>query len=133
MTLKLRILRSLTRLFIILVSLMRSLFSEKCLFPIDALVVWCSTWSKNLGRSLLNTHLISDVEDFRWNPFSWGSWDSKNFFRFFTVCVRAPAACCDDNRFFSVAWNMIGIHEFTKNFDNARLFLCVLTYIEMTY
>ena len=38
MTLKLRIFRSLTRLFIILVSLTRSLFGEKCSFPIDALV-----------------------------------------------------------------------------------------------
>ena len=37
--LKLRILKSLTRLFIILVSLTSSLFSEKCLFLIDALVV----------------------------------------------------------------------------------------------
>ena len=26
---------------------------EKCLFPIDAYVVWCPTWSKNLGRYLL--------------------------------------------------------------------------------
>ena len=25
---------------------------KKRLFPIDALVVWCPTWSKNLGRSL---------------------------------------------------------------------------------
>ena len=50
--------RSLTRLFIILVSLTRSLFREKCLFPIDALVVWCPTWSKNLGRSLLNMILL---------------------------------------------------------------------------
>ena len=53
LTFKLRILRSLTRLFIILVSLMRSLYSEKCLFPKGALVVWCPTWSKNLGRSLI--------------------------------------------------------------------------------
>ena len=29
-------------------------FSEKVLFfPIDALVVWCPTWSKNLGRTLI--------------------------------------------------------------------------------
>ena len=27
---------------------------KKCLFPIDALVVWCPTWSKNLGRSLVS-------------------------------------------------------------------------------
>ena len=26
---------------------------KKCLFSIDALVVWCPTWSKNLGRCLL--------------------------------------------------------------------------------
>ena len=26
---------------------------KKCLFPIDALVVWCPTWSKNLGRTLV--------------------------------------------------------------------------------
>ena len=51
--LKLRILRSLTRLFIILVNLTRSIFSEKCLFPIDALVVWCPAWSKNLRLSLI--------------------------------------------------------------------------------
>ena len=78
-----------------------------------------------LCRDRLNTHLISDVEDFCWNSFSWGSWDSKNFFRLFTVCVRATAACCDDNRLFSVAWNMVGIQEFTNNFDDARLFLCM--------
>ena len=28
---------------------------EECLFPIDALVFWWPTWSKNLGRSLLGT------------------------------------------------------------------------------
>ena len=38
-------------LFIILVSLTMTLFSEKVL-SIDALVVWCPTWSKNLGRTL---------------------------------------------------------------------------------
>ena len=27
--------------------------SEKCLFPLDALMVSCPTWSKNLGRTLL--------------------------------------------------------------------------------
>ena len=26
---------------------------KKCFFPIDALVVWCPTWSKNLERSLI--------------------------------------------------------------------------------
>ena len=40
-------------LLIILVGLRMTLFSEKYLFPIDALVVWCPTWSKNLGGSLL--------------------------------------------------------------------------------
>ena len=45
MTLKLRILRSLTRLFIILESLTRWLFSEKMLLSnrLDALVVWWPT------------------------------------------------------------------------------------------
>ena len=28
---------------------------KKCLFPIDAYVVWCQTWSKNLGRYLLQS------------------------------------------------------------------------------
>ena len=60
MTLKLRILRSLTRLFIILVSLMRSLFSEK-IFPIDALVVWSPSWSKILGRSLLVMSVVEII------------------------------------------------------------------------
>ena len=27
--------------------------AKKYLFPIDALVVWCPTWSRNLGRTLL--------------------------------------------------------------------------------
>ena len=27
---------------------------KKYLFPIDALVVWCPTWSKNLGRTLVS-------------------------------------------------------------------------------
>ena len=53
MTLKFRILRSLTRLFIILVNLTMPLFIvKKCLFSIDALVVWCPTRLTNLGRSL---------------------------------------------------------------------------------
>ena len=29
------------------------IYSEKCLFPIDAYMVWCPTWSKNLWRYLL--------------------------------------------------------------------------------
>ena len=28
---------------------------KKCLFPIDAYMVWCPTWSKNLGRYLIQT------------------------------------------------------------------------------
>ena len=32
---------------------------KKCLFSIDTLVVWCPTWSKNLGRSLLPTQAHS--------------------------------------------------------------------------
>ena len=49
MTLEIRILISLTRLFIILVWRCNYLV---CLFPINALV-WCPTWSKNLGPSLV--------------------------------------------------------------------------------
>ena len=30
---------------------------KKCLFPLDALVVWCPTWSTNLGRSLTQGYL----------------------------------------------------------------------------
>ena len=30
---------------------------KKYFFPIDALAVWCPTWSKNLGRSLLSISL----------------------------------------------------------------------------
>ena len=41
-------------LFIILVSLPMTLFS-KDFFPIVALMVWCPTWSKNLGRTLTCT------------------------------------------------------------------------------
>ena len=52
MTLKVQILQSLRRLFIILVGLTMIWFSKKCLFLIYAYVVWCPTWSKNLGRSL---------------------------------------------------------------------------------
>ena len=40
-------------LFIILVGLTMSVM--KCLFPIDAYVVRCPTWSKNLGRYLIRT------------------------------------------------------------------------------
>ena len=61
MTLKLRILKSLTRLFIILVSLMISVFSKKYLFSIDALMVWCLTWSKNLGWFLISVQSSYDL------------------------------------------------------------------------
>ena len=40
-------------LFIILVSLTMTRFSEKSLFPLDAYMVSCPTWPKNLGRTLL--------------------------------------------------------------------------------
>ena len=42
-------------LFMILISLMMTLFSEMYLFPIDAIVFWCPTWSKNLGRTLFGS------------------------------------------------------------------------------
>ena len=35
---------------------------KRYLFPIDALVVWCPTWSKNLGRSLLLNHHVKKSE-----------------------------------------------------------------------
>ena len=38
----------------VLVSLSCHYLQTKCLFLIDELVVWCPTWSKNLGRSLLH-------------------------------------------------------------------------------
>ena len=72
MTLKLRILRSFTRLFIILVSLTRSLFSEKMLiFNIYTDVVWCPTWSKNLGRYLICNYLSMNecINDTSFSPF----------------------------------------------------------------
>ena len=53
MTLKVQILQTLRRFFIILVGLMMTWFSEKCLFSIYADVVWGPTWSKNLGRYLM--------------------------------------------------------------------------------
>ena len=52
MTLKIRILRCLRRLFISLVCPMMTWFSEKCLFPLDAYVVLCPTLTKNLWRYL---------------------------------------------------------------------------------
>ena len=59
MTLKVKKeMQSLTRLFIILVSLTMSLFSET--ISIDALVVWFPTWLKNLGRSLIFTRTVVD-------------------------------------------------------------------------
>ena len=61
MTLKVRILICLRRLFIILVSLTMTSFSEKCLFPLDAYMVSCPTWSKNLGQILLLTPVKSNI------------------------------------------------------------------------
>ena len=58
MTLKVWILRCSRRLFIILVSLTMTWFSEKCLSPIDAYMVSCPTWSKNLGRTLRKIHFL---------------------------------------------------------------------------
>ena len=40
------------KLFITLVGLTVTLFSEKFLFPLDTYVVSCQTWSKNLERAL---------------------------------------------------------------------------------
>ena len=58
-----QILRCSRRLFIILVSLTMTRFSEKCLFPLDAYIFLCPTWSKNLGRTLLCLQSIADVAD----------------------------------------------------------------------
>ena len=60
-TLKLRILRSLTRLFIFWLAWGGHYLVKKCFFPIDALVVWCPTWSKNLGWSLLLMAWLANV------------------------------------------------------------------------
>ena len=60
MTLKIRILRYLRKLLIILLSLMVTLFSEKCLFPLDAYVVSCPTGSKNIERTL--TYMLDCME-----------------------------------------------------------------------
>ena len=56
LTSKIRILRSLPRLFIILVSLMITLFIEKCLLlslPIDTYMMSCPTCTINLRPSLM--------------------------------------------------------------------------------
>ena len=45
-------LRCSRRLFIILESLTMTLFSKKCLFPLDAYMVLCPTRSKSLERAL---------------------------------------------------------------------------------
>ena len=50
MTLKIRILRFLRRLFIIC---RWHYLVKKCLFPLDAYILWCPTWSKNLWRYLI--------------------------------------------------------------------------------
>ena len=52
MTLTVQILQTFKRLFIILVCLTMIWFSKKTLFSIYADMVWCPTWSKNLGRYL---------------------------------------------------------------------------------
>ena len=41
-------------LFIILVSLTMTTFSEKMLFPLDAYMISCPTWWKNLGQTLVH-------------------------------------------------------------------------------
>ena len=53
MTLKVRILTCLSRLFIILVSLAMTWFCEKMLISTRCILVWCPTWSKNLGQTLM--------------------------------------------------------------------------------
>ena len=52
MTLKVQILKCSRMLFIILVSLTMTSFSENFLFPLDADMVSCPTRSENLGRTL---------------------------------------------------------------------------------
>ena len=47
----------LSALFLILVGLTVTLFSEKCWFPLDAYMVSCPTWSKNLWRYLPSVSL----------------------------------------------------------------------------
>ena len=89
MTLKFRILRSLIRLFIMLISLKMSLLGEQILFPIDTLVVWCPTWSKNLGRSLACSgkmlRLFSSKSYVRnYREFGWQGFDPVFFFHFRT-------------------------------------------------
>ena len=61
MTLKIRILRCSSRLFIILVSLTVTLFSEKCLFPLDSQVVSCPTQTKNLSLYLLHKNMHKNM------------------------------------------------------------------------
>jgi hypothetical protein len=59
---KLRILRSLTRLFITLVSLTRSLFSEKMFISNRCIIGLMPNFIKNLGRSLLNNLPDNNVQ-----------------------------------------------------------------------
>ena len=42
--------------FVILVSLTMTRFCEKCLFPLNADMISCPAWSKNLRRTLWGTH-----------------------------------------------------------------------------
>ena len=45
---------------------------KKCLFPIDAYVVWCLTWLKNLGRYLLQT-----FSQYKYYKYRVGVWDHQ--------------------------------------------------------
>ena len=38
---------------------------KKYLFPIDALVVWCPTWSKNIGRYLNKVSMEVTIHDLK--------------------------------------------------------------------
>ena len=51
--LKIRTLKSSRKLLIVLVSLTATIFSEKCLLPINGYMVLCPTQSKNLERTLI--------------------------------------------------------------------------------
>ena len=61
MTLKVQILQTLKRLFVILVWQWHDLV-KKCLFSIYADVVWCPTWLKNLERYLIKGRLEVHLE-----------------------------------------------------------------------
>jgi hypothetical protein len=103
MTLKLKFLRSLTRLFIMLVSLTMSLFSEKCLLPIDAFVIWCPTWSKNLGRSLAKK-IVAD------------EWHSIIQSSFFILTTQLPWIHTRRKYLKANLWFIWEINKFSKRF-----------------